>query len=457
MGGLSSIGIGSGLDGNALVERLVSAERAAPERRLNRKEATLQAELSAFGVLKSKASELGDALGALAGLSEARKSSLSNRDLFSATVSDGASLGRYGIVVNDVARAQSLATQATFAGEDAVVGTGTLSLSVGGGAAVDVAIDAENQSLGGIRDAINAAEAGVTAVVLNDGTGERLILTANDSGLANTIDVAVTEDGGTPGLSALRYTAGDRRFDELVAPTDASLTVNGLPVTRTSNEIDDLLPGVALTLQGADSGTEVRLDVASDPGATRKAVEAFVEQYNEVLKTVKSATNFDPESGRGGPLVGDSTVRGFVGELRSALVSSLETDAETFSTLVEIGVTTGPGGTLEIDSARLDDALASDFGGVNALLASAGERFGGIVDRFADDDGRIDARTDGLRARIDDVADSRERLEQRIADVEARYRREFGALDTLVAQLNQTSSFLGQQLANLPTPSLPGL
>jgi flagellar hook-associated protein 2 len=451
MGGLSTIGIGSGLDGNALVQRLVEAERIGPERRLNLKEAGLQAELSAFGVLKARSGELSDALAAFADLGEKRRSTQSNRDLFSATVSDGATLGSYGIRVNDVARAQSIASN-PFATPETVVGTGTLSISVGGAAATDVVIDAENNTLAGIADAINGAEAGVTAVVLNDGTGERLVLSANDSGLANTIDITVTEDGGAPGLAALSYTAGNEQFTELVAPTDAVLVVNGLTVTRPSNAIDDLLPGVSIDLAAADPAAEVRLDVASDPATTRKAVEAFVEKYNELLKVVKSSTAFDPESGRGGPLVGDSTVRGLVGALRSGLVSSLETDAESFSTLVEIGIRTGPGGTLTLDADTLTEALESDFGGVNALLASAGERFGEIVDRFADDGGNFDARTDGLRARIDDIGDRRVALDRRIADIEARYRREFGALDTLIAGLNQTSTFLAQQLANLPLP-----
>ncbi|MEE4384001.1 MAG: flagellar filament capping protein FliD [Pseudomonadales bacterium] len=318
---------------------------------------------------------------------------------------------------------------------------------------MEVAIEAGAATLQDVATSINEAGAGVTAAVINDGTGERLVLAAEATGAANTISITVADDDGTngdaSGLSRLAYPSGSGAMTELVAPLDAELNVNGLAVTRPSNEIDDLLPDVTLSLQGADPGRSVSVGVETDLAQVRSAVQSFVKSYNALTDQVKKVSSYNAEAQTGGPLVGDSTIRGLMSELRSGLIGGL-VDGGTFTRLVEIGIRTSEGGGLEIDDEALTAALESDLPAVNELLAGAGERFGALVDRYSGSDGRFAARTDGIDARLEDIADRREALARRLAQVEARYRREFGALDTLIANLASTGDFLSSQLANLP-------
>lgn len=452
MAGISSLGIGSGLDSNALVDRLVAAERAGPERRFNRAEARLSAELSAFGMLQSRLDDLESALEALDGLASRRRASVSDSSILAATASDDADPASYRIEVQTLARAHSVASSG-YTDTSTPVGSGTLNISVGGADPVAVDIDPAADTLADVRDAINDADAGVQAAIIDDGSGNRLVLTADATGAANTIDVSVTDDDGnhtdTSGLSALSYTSGARNLDEMEAATDAALAVNGLAVTRASNSIDDLLPGVTLELARAEPGTEVEVRIETDTGAARAAVEDFVEAYNALQKQIDRATDYNADTGRAGILLGDSTTRSLMSALRNGVVRDVDTSG-SLDHLVDLGVTTGEGGGLEIDDAVLDEALEGDFAGVAELLAGVGESFAGTVGRFGGDDGLVASRSDGLEARLDDIGDQREALERRIAQVEARYRSEFAALDTLISRLQSTGDFLARQLANLP-------
>lgn len=451
---LSSLGIGSGLDSNKLVDQLVTAKQRPPTQRLDREQAGLEAELSAFGQLKSRVGKLDDALGAMESLADSRRTSVSDESIITASASEGAEVGQYRIEVTGLAQAQSLASDG-FADLDTDVGSGTLAISVGGENAVNIDIEAGSATVTDIRDAINDADAGVTAAILDDGSGQRLVLSANDTGAANTIDVSVTDDDGNDtddtGLSALAYNASAQHLSEVEAASDAELTVNGVAVTRASNQVDDLLSGVTLDLQRAEAGTTVDVAVETDTGAARDAVGAFVDAYNGLYQQIDAATRFDAESGRAGVLLGDSTARGLMSSLRSGLVADTGANGP-LDQLVDLGVTTGESGGLEINDAELDEALEKDFAGVSNLLAGVADTFSGTVSRFGGDDGLLTARTDGVDARLEDISDQREQLSQRIAEYEERMRSEFASLDTTVAKLQSTGDYLSRQLATLPTP-----
>lgn len=451
---LSSLGIGSGLDSNKLVDQLVTAKQRPPAQRLDREQAGLEAELSAFGQIKSRVGKLDEALSAMEGLADSRRTSVSDTSILTADASEGADTGQYRIEVTGLAQSQSLASGA-FADLDTEVGTGTLAISVGGASAVNVDIEAGSATVTDIRDAINEADAGVTAAVLDDGSGQRLVLSANDTGAANTIDVSVTDDDGNntdgAGLSALAYNGGAQNLSEVEAATDAQMTVNGVAVTRASNQVDDLLSDVTLDLQRAEAGTTVDLAVEKDTDAARKALQGFVDAYNGVSQLVDSATRFNAESGSAGVLLGDSTARGLMSSLRSGLVADAGVDG-SLDQLVDLGVTTGESGELEIDSQALDKALEEDFAGVSDLLAGVAETFAGTVSRYGGDDGLLTARTDGVDARLEDVSNEREQLSDRIAQYEQRMREQFASLDTTVAKLQSTGDYLSRQLATLPTP-----
>lgn len=451
---LSSLGIGSGLDSSSLVEQLVTAERQGPAQRLDRSEGRLDAELSAFGVFQSRLDALEKTVSTFDGLTGQRRVDVSNSSILSASISGEADIADYRVEVSQLASAQSVAS-AGFVATDTTVGSGTLNIAVGGAAATAVEIDPAAATLADVRDAINGADAGVDAAIVDDGTAQRLVIAADDTGAANTIDISVTDNDGnntdTVGLSALSYTGGAENLAQVEAASDAALTVNGLDVTRPTNQIDDLLPGLSLDLKQAQVGTVVEVSVASDTGAAKAAVEDFVEAYNGLQKPIAEATRFDAESGQAGVLLGDSTARGLLSSLRNGVVADTGVSGP-LDRLVDLGISTDEDGGLEIDDARLNEALADDFEGVAALLGGIGETFGRTAARFGGDDGIVAARSEGVEARLEDIGDQREALDRRIANLEERLRAEFSALDTLVAGLQDTGDFLSRQLSNLPTP-----
>jgi flagellar hook-associated protein 2 len=197
---ISAMGIGSGLDLGGLVAQLVAAERQPQEQRLNRKEADIQARISAFGSIRGGLSALETVLDKLVALQQGRTATSSDSNRLEVSARPEATMGSYSIQINQLATAQSLAS-GRFAHADVPLGTGTLNVQVGSGPAVAIGINAENNSLRGVRDAINAADAGVQASIVNDGEGARLVLSAAQTGVDETISITVSGNRGRPVIS----------------------------------------------------------------------------------------------------------------------------------------------------------------------------------------------------------------------------------------------------------------
>lgn len=451
-GVISSLGIASGLDLGQIRDDLVAAERRPAELRLNRRQAAVETELSALGGVKALAEKVQTAAESLDSAAVGRRARVSDSGVLRATAAADAPEGRYRVEVMSLAAAQSLASGG-FAGADSVVGTGRLTLQVGTDDPVTVDIGSEAQTLAGIRDAINASGAAVNAAVIDDGSQQRLLLTSQRTGSAGEIDLAVADDDGNDtdaaGLSQLAFTSGAQNLSETNPAADASIEVNGLAVTRSANSFDDVIPGVSLDLRSAEPGSPVSVDVEADRSGITGAVEGLVEAYNEFAGQLAKATRFDPESGQGGPLVGDATVRNLLGTLRATLVSEL---GENGGTLVELGISTGSDGRLELDADALGEALDRDRPGTLSVLNAAGGTIADALAGFTDPDGRLDVRTEGLQDRLEGIADDRRRLDERISSLEQRLTSEFANLDSLVAGFQQTGDFLARQLARVPTP-----
>lgn len=451
MAGISSPGVGSGLDIGSIVSQLVAAERAPAQSIINRESAELSAELSAFGTLKSKLGTIEDALTSLAELKTERSTSVSDSDRLGVSATPEAFTGNYRIQIEQLARAQTLAS-AGYADTETAVGNGTITLSVGDADPVEVAIDAENNTLQGIADAINAADAGVGASIINDGSGFRLVLNAQDTGADNTVSVTVADDDGnstdTSGLSALAAA----NLSETVAAQDARFTVNGLSIISASNVNDSAIQGLTLTLKQFDPATTVTIAVTPDENAVKAALQAFVEGYNGLINQVKQFTAYDPETRRGGVLVGDSLLRGIVADLQNGLFDPVEGAPAEFDNLVELGITTDRDGKMQLDEELLDAAMAEDFGGVVSMLNQAATGFKSLVSGMLETGGVIESRTEGIETRLEDVDEEQIDLNRRMAGLEERLLAKFTAMDQLVAQLQTTSNYLTQQLANLPTP-----
>lgn len=447
--------VGLGLDINSLVSQLVQAEAAAPSARLNRREAVLNYELSALGQLKSALSEF---QGKLSGLLkpesfQQRSASSGNKDLFTVTANNDAVAGSHNVEVVRLASAHKVISGG-FDGNEAVVGSGTLTLKVGADS-IEISIDESNNTLTGIRDAINAAEISpkVSATIVHvdegEGTVSKLVLTSGATGTANQIELSVSEDATAPGLGRL----AQENLTVIDAAEDALIRVDGQNVTRSSNTISDAIEGVTISLLKAEEGTKASLSVQLDRAAAKKNVTAFVEGYNKLVSALRSLTKFDADKNEAGPLNGDATVRNISSQLQRELGLRAPGAAAGFQTLAEIGITTERDGTLKVDSSKLDKAFDHDYDQIGQLFAGENGlavRLDGMFKELLDSDGALEARISGMQDRSKDIAKDRERLELRLEQTERRYRAQFTALDMLLAQLQSSSDFLSQQLKNLP-------
>ena len=454
-------GIGSGLDIEGLVSQLVAAEGQPALFRLDTKEARLQADLSAFGTLKGALSKFQDSVTALNDLEDfqARKATSSNTELFSASVDTTAVAASYDIEVIQLAEAEKRRS-GDFATDATVVGTGTLDISLGADT-FQLTIDGTNNTLAGIRDAINddADNPGVAASIINvdDGVGgtvARLILTSDTVGETNTIGIVVDDDdltdADTSGLSQL----ATANLTTIQAAQDAKIEVDGQVATRSSNNFSDVIAGVSFNLKKAEPATIETLTVELDKNNVTSKVSSFVEAYNSLVDIMKELSAFDAESGVAGGLQGDSALRSVQSQLRQSITSSVA--GLDFGTLAEIGVTTNDAGHLEVDSDKLDDVMTADFTTVSQIFASENglaNSLDVLLERYIANDGILNARTEGIQTRIESISDDRERLDRRLTALDSRYRAQFTAMDVLVGQLQALGGYLTQQLANLPKPN----
>ena len=455
MANIISTGIGSGLDIAGIVQSLIAAEGQPVETRIVQQEARAQSKLSAFGSLKSALADFRDALELMKSPSKflTRMAISGNEDYFTVTADSDALPSNHAIEVVQMAQAQKL-TSGAFADTSTAVGTGTLTVRVGP-AAMNLVITAENNTLAGIRDAINSAldNPGIAATIVNADSGSYLILTAEDTGATNTI--TITQTGGDGGLNALEYDPGNglMSLTESTAAQDALIRIDGLDVASETNFVADAIQGVTISLIMSTEGATESLMVENDDAAARGLVGDFVSSYNELIKTLSSLTSYDADSNSGGALLGDGTARGIRDQIRRELSTNVTDINAPFSSLLEIGIELQLDGSLVLDDAELSAVLAEDFVKFGQLFSSTNgfaTRLFDLTDGYLKSDGIIDTRTKGLESRIEGLDDDRQSLGERLASLETRLLRQFNALDSLLAQLSSTSNFLAQQLNNLP-------
>jgi flagellar hook-associated protein 2 len=441
MAGISSLGVGSGLDLGALVENLVNAERAPTETRLNTRQNRARAQLSAFGTLSSAVSALSAAVDALKSFQTKLKATSATADTVAVSTSGTPDPGQYQVRVFELAAAQSFASDA-FDDVETSLGEGTLTMTIGDEIAV-IELTEGADSLGAVRDAINASGIGVRAVIVRDGEAHRLLLTAAESGLTNQMTLTAAGTVDTRLATA--------QMTETVAASDASFSVNGLTLSATSNTVDDVIPGLTLTLKRQTEGDEsVSLTVEPDRAAAREKLNAVVNAYSALTSRIRELGRYDAEASGRGPLVGDATLRGLESQIGGAFSAAFDAgEGGAFTRLVDIGVRTGADGKAVVDNERLDEALAADEAGVEALLSAFAAEFSATLDAYKGSGGLLDSRTNGLNGELKRITAQREALDRRMEQVEARLRAQFTALDALVAQFQSTSEFLSGQLAGL--------
>ncbi len=451
---ITAAGIGSGLDIDSLVQQLLAAEGQPAANRLNLREAKLQGRLSAFGQFRSALEQLRTSLAILKDPSKflLRTATSGDEKVLTATATADAAPGVHDIEVVRLATSHKLASS-PVATAATVVGTGTLTINVGG-ASFSVDVDGGASTLADVRNLINGAadNTGVTATLVTANDGVRLVLTATATGAANAI--TVTQSGGDGGLAALAYDPGNgiANLVELQAAGDSQVIVDGFVHDSAGNQVSDAVTGLSLRLVSAAPSTPTTLTVGDDATASAKLVNDFVTAYNAVITTTKNLTAYNATTKSAAVLLGDPTLRGFIASLRNEAVGASASGGQ-FKALFEIGVTTNVDGTLKVDSAKLNEALAGGYSAVSTFFSAEdtgfAQRLDALLDGYLDDEGILDARTDSIRSGIEDLTTAREALDRRLEQVETRLRNQFTALDTLVAQMKNTGDFLTRQLSSL--------
>ncbi|QJQ94408.1 MULTISPECIES: flagellar filament capping protein FliD [Halomonadaceae] len=439
MSTITSLGIGSGLDLNGLLDDLEAAERSKLEPIVKQQESH-QATISAYGQLEGA---LGNLQSATAALNDPATFQAVGSDVRGDSVQAAASAnavpGQYQVEVMQLAQASSVATQGV-ADTTTQLGAGTFTFTFGNGDTLEVEIDEEASSLAEIRDAINAKNGGVSASIINDGSeeGYRLVLASSETGT----DAAITNvDFGTLG-SELALDA-----DTQVAALDAKLKVNNVEITSQSNMVDGAIQGVTLSLMDTGNST---ITVRKDTDVAKQAISDFVDSYNALRTTINQLTSFNAETGAAGELLGDSTLRSIESQLRGVLNGGVEGD-DGFNWLHEMGISLKLDGTLELNSAKLDEVIASDPTAVEKFFVGSGNTSGlakqldDMLGRTLADGGQLDNAVSGLESKIDRLDQQYSRTEQQIETTLSRYRTQFTQLDMMIAQMNQTSDYLTQQ------------
>lgn len=444
---ISSGGIGSGLDVNSLVSQLVAAERAPGDKRLGKVETTTKAQISAFGALRGALAGLESALKKFDGIGAdlGRKVTVGAEAGFAASAGVTASTGSYRISVEALATAHKLHSAA--AGSTTQIGHGTLSIAVGSNAPIDVVIADGKGTLSNIRDAINAKASGtgVTATVVSGDSGDVLVLASTKPGTAGAL--TVTASGGDGGLGVLATTGGTMAV--ATAAADAKVVIDGITRTASTNKLTDAISGITLDLTKAKPGEAFSLEVSNDVSPLKVGLLSLVSAYNTALSAIRTQGAAGGEGKVAGALSGDAAPRSMTQSLRN-LVSS------NYAELSALGLKTAVDGSLSMDGAKFDTAIAADPGAVKRLFSETGtpgKALRKTVAAYTSADGMIAGRTETLNNRIKQLGRQRENFETRMGNVEAVYRRQFTALDAIMSKMQSTSSFLNQQLAQFSNQS----
>ncbi|RRV18396.1 A-type flagellar hook-associated protein 2 [Pseudomonas sp. s199] len=446
------------MDIDAMVGALVAAEKAPKEAQLNRLETATTTKISALGTLRTALSSFQTALKGLNDIKlfENRSAKSSNTDLLTATASKTAQSGTYSVKVEQLATGSKTATKA-LEGDFTTSAAGTLTVKVGSGEDINVEIE-EGASLTQVKDALNAAlkDSGVSANLLTDpSTGKtRLVMSSSNTGEGK--DVSITASGE---LEAFTINTANKATAEeggwLEQAQNAKFTIDGLALESATNKVEGAIPDVTLGLVAADKDKSITVTVAQDQEGVTANIKKFVDAYNNLIKTTNSLTKVTKVGEDGTPLtgglVGDSSVRSILSGIQNELISAGGSDGVRL--LSDLGITTQKDGTLGIDDKKLKTALENNFDAVGSFFTGDTglmSRLNNRVDGFNQTGGILAQRVSGLEATTADIKAQREKLELRIESMTARLYSQFNAMDTMVAQLSNTSSWLESTLSSLP-------
>jgi flagellar hook-associated protein 2 len=475
MATISSLGVGANLDLASLLTQLETAEKQ-PMVALQAKAKSYTSKLSAYGTIQSALATLQTAAKKLGDptLFQSVTGTPTVSGILSATSTDSSAAGNYTIEVSQLAQAQTVVT-AGQASSKTAIGNGKITIDFGaitGGTldpatgkytgatftadasqpAKSITIDPTNNTLEGIRNAINGANAGVTASIVNDGSGtpNRLVLTSTQTGDKSSMRISVDGDATLQGLLN-NDPAGTQNLKQTSAAQNAKLNVNGIDITSSTNTVKEAIQGATLTL--VNTG-KTGLSMKENTASVATAINDFVKAYNSLQSTAKTLTAYDADTKTGAALVGDSTLRNLQTRIRQALTTPQSGGTNDMKVLTEIGVSVQKDGTLAVDSAKLDKALANNLKGVANLFSSATGStagYGKQIDALVDDvtKGALKVASDGVTATIKELDTQYDAMQLRVDATVDRYRKQFNQLDVLINNLNNTKNYLTQQFEAL--------
>jgi flagellar hook-associated protein 2 len=447
---VQALGAGAGFDTKKIVEALVNAEKAPAEARLNTKIAESEAQISGLGQAVSVLNVVRDAAQRLNDAKDFKTYAVTNSQTsaFTATTTSQARAGSNNITVSQIAQEQRSLSNA-FASETAKFNAGsiTLSLTVGSTSQTTSSISVADASLSGTVKAINAANLGVTAEIVD--TGES----------ANRYRIQLIGETGAEKAFSLTSSDNSLNFSSVQSAADAKLNVNGIDFTRSKNVIDDVLTGVSLSLNSVTTGA-ASLSINQDNSEAKANIVDFVTIYNEAQKQLKDLGN----SSTGGELAGDSIFRSLTRSLRSTVLGTSSSATSSISNLSDMGISVSRTGELTVDDTKLDKAISSNYSDIVTMFT-------------ADTDSQATSSTDAaglagdLNKLISDATNSSSylvtqqktlassvsarqveltELEERMERVEERYNQQFLAMQQIIDQMNSTRESMESSFENLP-------
>lgn len=393
MAGITSTGLGSGLDIKNIVSAIVGAEKDPALSSMISESGEAVAAISAYGLLNSELAEFKDSYSALSRKSTFSAASATSSDpsILDVTLGVGAETGDWTFEVQQQAKAQTITSSPinSYAEANAEIGTGEISFSYGtyeadGSFSVNpnqaietLTIDASNNSLNKLRDTINEGDYSVSASIINDGTNYRLVLTNKNTGKENAMQLTVADNDGNNkdvlGLSSLTYSADVKHMDKTETAQDAKIVINGIQITRPTNQITSVIEGTTLNIEGESKpGDKVTLNIAKDTTIVEEQIKAFVENYNNTIAQMNALTSYGGESGNDGPLNGDSAVRNIKNQMRSILNTSVTHTKGAVQSFADLGMLTNLDGTLTLDENKMFSVMDTDMESIASFFTPSG-------------------------------------------------------------------------------------
>ncbi|MGR2768064.1 flagellar filament capping protein FliD [Photobacterium ganghwense] len=455
MAGLTFSGIGTGMDVKGMTQQLVYAEKAPKAERINNEKSKNTISLSSYGQISSSASALQDLFEKQFKdkVFEQKTAKSSESDYISVKAEAGMQNGNYSIEVKQLAKSHKIATGFTFdADPEANLGTGDLVISVGD-KSMTVSVAEDSNSLKDVVKAINRSDdnPGVTASIVTDDEGARIVFNANDTGSENKITIDASGMSGE--LARLNFDPADVASSELVeqvAAQDAKIVIDGFAnVTSSTNTFEDAIEGVTLDVKKVTGTVDDDIDVknvditiGNDTNSVKTAIKDFVSKYNSLAATIDLQTKYNAETKKAAPLIGDSIPRSLSSQMRNLMNTPIESGNKLIS-LSEFGVTTDRDGRLEIDDDMLDDAVEDNFAAFSAFfmgdegfLKQADE----VLEGFVGKEGSITSRETSLKDQQTKLEDDLALLDERMKAFEERTYKQLTAMDEAIYKMNNELS-----------------